>query len=69
MNIEYFLERYGERSIVNFIWNRHCSRFNKDTASISEALDSAWSYHVEEETILEDLINVESYNDLEQYFR
>ena len=67
--VESFSEQYGERNVVRFIYNRHCSRFDPETASLDDALDTAWQYHVDSDAILEDLVRVESYGDLAQYFR
>lgn len=62
-------ERYGEQKIVQFIYNRHCSRFDPSTTSLADAIDKAWQYHTDEDTILEDFRTVDSYGDLAQYMR
>lgn len=67
--LESIVERYGEKNLVNFIYNRHCSRFNPNETSWEDAVETAWSYHTEEEEIVRDFETVESFGDLEQYFR
>lgn len=67
--IESIKEQYGEQKLINFIFNRHCSRFNPHDISLDDALEIAWQYHTTEEDIVSDFETVESYNDLDQYFR
>jgi len=62
-------DRYGEQKIVQFIYNRHCSRFDPSSTSLEDAIDMAWQYHTTEDEILEDFRTVDSYGDLDQYMR
>ncbi len=67
--LESIAEQYGDQNLVNFIYNRHCSRFDPENTGWIFAVDVAWQYHVQESEIIEDFERVESYGDLEQYFR
>ncbi len=62
-------KEYSEQAVVNFIYNRHCSRFNPQETSLHQAIDIAWSYKTEEYEIVDDWSTVELYQDLDQYTR
>lgn len=64
-----YVQRYGEEAIKNFIYNRHCARFDPTTSSVEDAVEKAWQYHTPLDEIVSDLETVESYSDLDQYFR
>jgi hypothetical protein len=59
---------HASRKMVAFIHVRHCSRFPL-TASLSDAVETAWSYHSDAETIAKDFKAVAAYGDLDQYTR
>jgi hypothetical protein len=59
---------HASRKMVAFIHGRHCSRFPL-TASLSDAVETAWSYHSDAETIAKDFKAVAAYGDLDQYTR
>ena len=54
--------------MVAFIHGRHCSRFPL-TASLSHAVETAWSYHSDADAIAKDFKTVAAYGDLDQYTR
>lgn len=59
---------HASRKMVAFIRNRHCSRV-PFTSSLSDAVEKAWSYHSDAETIAKDFKTVAAYQDLDQYTR
>jgi hypothetical protein len=56
------------RETVAFIHNRHCSRVPL-CVSLSDAVEIADSYRVDEDKIAEDILAVDRQGDLAQYVR